>query len=68
VKFTIAQHEEMLSNQRRHWAREREVANRVVAAVDHGEKEMLKYEQQIAEAKRQGRDGFDSEKFLQRRK
>lgn len=68
MKFTIAQHEEMLRSTKRHYDEQRAIANRMVESVERLRQEMLKYDEQIEEAKRRGLDGFDQYKFGKKRK
>lgn len=67
MKQSIAWHEECSANRRRSYEvyklRHEEEGRRLQRMFE----EQSKYEHQIAEAKKRGKDGFDSHKFLKSR-
>ena len=64
MKMSIEWHEEGLKNMREHLDREREALNRYIDAVKKTEKAIFILETQITGAKKKGKDGFDSERFM----
>jgi hypothetical protein len=68
MKHTIDWHKECLNNQKVWLQNKRQELLRLKAVVDSSESEMLFYHDQIVEAQRQNKDGFDSDKFLMKRK
>ncbi len=63
MKFSIAQHRQMLINSKSHLdSLEREL-ERVAANVKKSARRVSLYEAQIALAEKEGKDGFDSDKY-----
>jgi division protein CdvB (Snf7/Vps24/ESCRT-III family) len=60
----IAWHESCLINRKASLMREVERLERIMAEVDRDKHIIEFYSQQIEEAKRRGKDGFDSDKFM----
>lgn len=68
MKLSIKQHEENAKNNRVFLEGRRDELRRMEEVVAMQETDFAFYLKQINEAKRQGKDGFDSERFLQRRR
>jgi len=67
MKFSIARHEEMLKNNRVFLEKKRATLNRMIEEFAFSEARFKFYKEQIEEAKRRGKDGFDSDKFMKKR-
>lgn len=63
MKQPIEWHEECLRNQREHYNNMLSYVLREQERLRRAEADILTYEEQIARAKREGRDGFDRERF-----
>ena len=67
VKFPIKWHEECLRNNQATLYGAKVRLSLITAEVHALETICLRHEGQIIEAKKQGRDGFDRDKFMQKR-
>lgn len=63
-KMPLSWHKESLNNQLIYLERERAHVEAMVASLARTEKGIRRHVQQIERAEREGKDGFDSEKFL----
>ena len=68
MKFLVTTHEQHLKNMQAHLERQWERVESLKKDAIRMEAGCLKLEQQIAEAKRRGMDGFDAERFMKTRK
>lgn len=68
MKFSLERHEECLRNSKAHAKRLREEAERALAAANRADRDVAFYELQVETARKQKKDGFDSEKFLKNKK
>lgn len=66
-KMSIEWHEQCLRNQNTHLTHEEQVLQQQAERVARLRREFFSYEDQIAEAKRRGMDGFDRERLLVKR-
>lgn len=64
----IAWHEECHANQYSHLQAKRKELESHMAEVDRLARDVTMYGQKIAEAKRRGLEGFDTERFMNARK
>lgn len=64
MKFSIPWHEACLLNVRSNVSKRKAEAACLVASAEKDEARLAHYERQISEAKRLGKDGFDSDKFM----
>jgi hypothetical protein len=67
-KQPIAWHEECLNNQRHSYERRLVELDRLQGEVERFRIAVTIYEQQIAEAKRRGMEGFDRDRFMKSRR
>lgn len=66
-KQSIKWHEDCLKNSQASWAADQKRTSAEVERLEKWRIENQLYEDQIQEAKRKGRDGFDREKFGKKR-
>jgi predicted RNase H-like nuclease (RuvC/YqgF family) len=64
AKESIAWHEECLRSSERYLKQREEQARKLLEHVAEDRQIVERYRAQIERAKREGRDGFDAEKFL----
>ncbi len=67
MKMPMGWHEWCLKNSKENLAREEETFARLTAAIERFRKQVAFHEAQIAEAQRQGKDGFDQDKFMKKK-
>ena len=68
MKFPITWHEKCLGNSRLHLERDRRYVEGLAHRLQLLEAQIAFYAEQISEARQRGMDGFDSERFLVKRK
>ena len=68
MKFPIEWHEKCLKNKEDYVNRLRELVHREILDYVSARRRLNFYRRQVEEAKRQGKEGFDSERFLQKEK
>lgn len=68
MKMSIEWHEQCCNNFRTNLENEKTRLRRMQESVDITQERFNKYVLQISTAKKEGRDGFDSEQFMKRRK
>jgi uncharacterized membrane protein len=68
MKMPINWHRQCLQNAQKNLALEEIAMQKRIAALETLRSRALDYEAQVSEAVRRGMDGFDADRFLQRRK
>jgi hypothetical protein len=68
MKFELSWHKDCLRNRKKHNNTLLYTLQKIKESFEEDTAEILFYEQQIQEAEKQGKDGFDSERFMVKKK